>query len=432
MKRSNTTMRDSPVILIAEDEENVSLALESILIKSFLCNIIIAKDGQSAWEKILSNHIDLIISDWNMPNKSGDQLLLDVRSNEKVSDTPFIMLTARSDKESVVSALMSGVSSYISKPFNKKDVIDKVQQYLDFSGNIDTKNSCVDKTNNIRDKNNLDQAIDDFLDNPNFVVPVLPDIANEVIAMLPDKNANADKLAATINKDSSLTAKLISISNSVIFMGSKVITNLQDAVVRLGLEETKNYAMMYLQKDMLSTHDPIFKKIIDSYWQHSFATAICARHIALHLELQQRETYFTIGLIHDIGKLLLLKILIEFTKSGDQYDEETVHNILSSKHENVGAFLLKRWGFPSNIIEAVSNHHNILKGAHNSTTELVINLADTLVRKMGYSTTEDSEIELSEIISAKTLMISTKELNNISDAIEEQIEKMTTAMPNIS
>jgi len=67
-----------------------------------------------------------------------------------------------------------------------------------------------------------------------------------------------------------------------------------------------------------------------------------------------------------------------------------------------------------------------------STTELVINLADTLARKMGYTTEEDFGIGLSEIISAKTLMISAKELNNISTTIEDQISNMTSAIPNIS
>jgi len=421
-------MSHSPVILLAEDEENVCIAIESILTKNFTCDVIIVKDGELAWEKLLNIHVDLVISDWNMPKKTGDQLLIEIRENKKICNTPFIMLTARSDKDSVVSALMSGVSSYISKPFNKNDIVSKVKQYLDIATkNSKTINIDLVKSNSEVEKN-LDQAIDDFLKNPDFVVPVLSDVANEVITLISDNDTSVEKLTNIINRDPSLTAKLISTSNSITFMGNNVITKVQDAIVRLGLEETKNYVMMHLQKGMLNTTNPVFQKIVDKYWQHSYATAICAKEIAEHLGLPHQESYFTIGLLHDIGKLLLLKILLDFIEDGAEYEEKLVLNILSSKHEKTGAFLLKKWDFPSSFIEAATKHHNIRKGTHNSTAELVTNLADTLVRKLGYSMDEESDIELSKIISAKSLMIGTKELLTISQSIDEKISKMSASI----
>ncbi len=120
-------------IMIVEDEENVAMAIKAIVSKHFKCKeIITAKDGQEAWDILRANDYDLILSDWNMPNKTGDELLLDVRENDKTRNIPFIMLTVRADKGSVFTALQGGTTYYLTKPFEKRVLIEKIQKLLGY------------------------------------------------------------------------------------------------------------------------------------------------------------------------------------------------------------------------------------------------------------------------------------------------------------
>jgi len=118
-------------ILVAEDDDFISSALQSIVRKAFRCKILSgARDGKEAWQMLLTDHYDLVISDWNMPNKSGYELLFDIRKNAGTRDIAFIMLTARKDKDSVLAGVQGGITDYIIKPFNKHVLIEKIEKAL--------------------------------------------------------------------------------------------------------------------------------------------------------------------------------------------------------------------------------------------------------------------------------------------------------------
>ena len=90
-----------------------------------------AEDGADAWEQLREGGFNLLISDWNMPNMSGLELLENVRSHETTADLPVIMATSRTERDDVIAAMKAGANNYISKPFNPaqlKDKIDKVLQ----------------------------------------------------------------------------------------------------------------------------------------------------------------------------------------------------------------------------------------------------------------------------------------------------------------
>lgn len=124
-------MQKKPSILIVEDERFISHALKEIIRRNFSCDRLdIANDGAEAWMMIMNYQYDLVISDWNMPNKTGDELLVDIRTTAKTQGMPVIMLTARSDKDSVITALQAGATEYVAKPFKQGDILSRVKKLL--------------------------------------------------------------------------------------------------------------------------------------------------------------------------------------------------------------------------------------------------------------------------------------------------------------
>lgn len=124
-------MSTQKTILIAEDDYAISLAIKTIITQSFECGLVIAKDGEEAWQAVQNQNIDLVVSDWNMPLKTGEELLKEIRENDRLAHLPFLMLTARSDKDSVLNAIDAGVTEYMHKPFDRQTLIDKISKLLD-------------------------------------------------------------------------------------------------------------------------------------------------------------------------------------------------------------------------------------------------------------------------------------------------------------
>ena len=74
-------------------------------------------DGNVAFEKLKEADYDLLITDWNMPNMSGLDLLKEIRANEKLEDLKILMVSAEAEKENIIQAVQAGANEYVVKPF---------------------------------------------------------------------------------------------------------------------------------------------------------------------------------------------------------------------------------------------------------------------------------------------------------------------------
>ena len=113
-------------ILVVDDFGAMRRILKNVLTQIGLTNIIEADDGTAALDVLKKNKIDLIVSDWTMPKMSGLDLLKTVRSNEDTKNTPFLMVTASSQRDDLLKAIQAGVSNYIVKPFTADTVKEKL------------------------------------------------------------------------------------------------------------------------------------------------------------------------------------------------------------------------------------------------------------------------------------------------------------------
>jgi len=124
------TDQTNMTFLVADDMNNMLVIIKSILHKMGYKQVITVPDGKNAIRVLENQQIDFIISDWNMPVVSGLELLKWVRDNDKMKNLPFLMVTAEVTQESVVSAIQSGVDSYIVKPFAPAILMEKVTKML--------------------------------------------------------------------------------------------------------------------------------------------------------------------------------------------------------------------------------------------------------------------------------------------------------------
>ena len=116
-------------ILVVDDFSTMRRIIKNILKQIGFTNVDEAENGQAALAKIGDGgNYDFVISDWNMPEMTGIELLKQVRANEATKDLPFLMVTAEAKKENVVEAVKAGVNNYIVKPFTAEVLQEKISK----------------------------------------------------------------------------------------------------------------------------------------------------------------------------------------------------------------------------------------------------------------------------------------------------------------
>jgi two-component system chemotaxis response regulator CheY len=117
-------------VMIVDDQFSVRQITRNTLEQLGIRHIFEAEQGKEAFEKVALQPVDLIISDYNMPEMDGMELLRAVRGSPAMRKIPFILLTGRGDRELVVKAAQAGVNNYLVKPFTAQILRDKIEQVV--------------------------------------------------------------------------------------------------------------------------------------------------------------------------------------------------------------------------------------------------------------------------------------------------------------
>jgi putative nucleotidyltransferase with HDIG domain len=165
---------------------------------------------------------------------------------------------------------------------------------------------------------------------------------------------------------------------------------------------------------------------MEGLWLHSLASAYGARAIAQRLTLGDVEKFFLMGLVHDIGKAPLLKILTESCLEGESIGMEEIVTSIQEVHTSFGGALLKRWGFSQEFNAVAIRHEGSHYAPETEKPILVVNLANKLAHSLGYGiveNVENGELTLSELDSAKMLKLNEDTLNDTGEHIKGLMEE---------
>jgi len=196
----------------------------------------------------------------------------------------------------------------------------------------------------------------------NIKLVSLPAIVAQINQMTNDPTASAADIAQAIDQDTALTARLLKIINSPFYRFPSKIDTLSMAITVLGTRQLRDLVVAAaVIKRFQSKIDPAFN--IEVFWCHSITTAIASRLIALKLMLANSERFFVIGLLHDIGKMVMYLTLpnesitlMNELKKPDCDIANIERQIFGFTHDDVGVALMSAWHFPESIIEPVRAH----------------------------------------------------------------------------
>lgn len=202
-----------------------------------------------------------------------------------------------------------------------------------------------------------------------FVLPSLPEVAIKVRRLLEDDDCNVDKVAAVVNTDPAIAAKLIRAANSPIYRGVTQVDTTPSAIVRLGLATTRQLVLSFALKDLFETESKSLKVKMQGAWQHSVEVAAISLVIARMVKSREfsPDEVMLAGLLHDIGVIAALGYMEHRRDILDS--EEKANATLELLRADAGEAILRQWRFPESFITAAREAKNWQR-THNSTADI--------------------------------------------------------------
>ncbi len=119
---------ESTRFLVVDDFSTMRRIVRNLLKELGFANVQEAEDGVEALKKLRAEEFDFVVSDWNMPNMNGLELLQAIRADDKLKHLPVLMVTAEAKKENIIMAAQAGASGYVVKPFTAATLDEKLQK----------------------------------------------------------------------------------------------------------------------------------------------------------------------------------------------------------------------------------------------------------------------------------------------------------------
>jgi len=322
------------------------------------------ESGEQALAALAGEAYDAIITDMKMPRMDGAQLLDEVK--QRYPEVVRIVLSGQAGREAILRSI-GPTHQYLSKPTDPEELKLKLAQAFAMRDLL--QNAAV-------------RALVSGLKS----IPSLPGLYHQIMEELRSEDASLERVASIVSNDAGMTAKILQLANSA-FMGVRYdISNPTQAVTLIGTEMVRAL--------VLSVH--VFSQFeaeqgVVSYWtglwEHSLAVACLAQRIAASEKCGKAlvDESFTAGLLHEIGKLVLLaQMPKEYAAFLESVAEKPGAHAAERErfgctHADLGAYLMSIWGLPHPLIHAVAYHDRPSESVEQRFSSLtVVHAADAI------------------------------------------------------
>ena len=415
MQKSNISTKHK--VLLVDDEVSILRAYKQVLSKDFQVDT--AESGEIGLDMFSrQGAYTVVISDLRMPGMDGIVFLS--RAIKASPESEFIIVTGYAERETIAKAVKDlSIPRILVKPCSAGALINEVAEAVkrykkkmrpaDETGAL-SKYTLQDETE--KPIVELVKSIVTEMKVNRIQMPLLPQIVQELQKTIQDPNSTNEDLAEIIEKDAVISLKLITVADSYMYRGRKKIRTVKEAVPRLGSKETINIVMTLTNQKLYEIKHHRLKQLMEKLWLHSLCCAYGSRAIAQCLNLEDVEKYFLSGLIHDIGKVLVLKVLDDHPLINKGIDSQDIIDSLQEAHTSLGGILLRHWKFPKEFISVATLHEDAMSFPIVTKAVLVVDLANCMTRKIGYSLFNE-DMDIASLGSAKRLKIESDSLENI-------------------
>lgn len=264
--------------------------------------------------------------------------------------------------------------------------------------------------------------IDNFLTSKDVKLPAFNATAHRIQKEIVKEEPDFRLIEKLIVSDQSLTGEVLRVSNSSFYRGLTQITTVRDAIIRLGIKEVSNIATLVTLQHNFRSKNPTVQKIMGKLWRHSVGCAIGANWLAKQTGFQDlAHEAFIAGLLHDVGKLFILKVIDDLKASGDIANppsDKLLNEVMQNLHTDRGYALMVHWNLPEKYCQIARDHHIEDFDCSNFLIVLV-RLANHMCLKTGIGLWKDPSLVPMATPEAKQLQLSEVDLARLEVRLED-------------
>lgn len=253
-------------------------------------------------------------------------------------------------------------------------------------------------------------------------VPVFHAVAVKLQQALARPDYDIKEVHQLLNADPGVATRVLRAANSSFYAGLSKVSTIREAIIRLGSREVANLAMLTTQRDLYKSEDIRFNAIMQTLWKHAFCCAVGSRWLAQKVGFgAQAQEAFLGGLLHDLGKLFLLKCLEEVSRE-ERFKggviQPVLREVLATMHVEQGHQLMVQWQLPQIYCDIVAGHQQERWDQANVLLAMV-RLSNLTCRKLGVGLNRDPSVLLFASGEAQVLGLKETALAELEIIIED-------------
>lgn len=241
----------------------------------------------------------------------------------------------------------------------------------------------------------MKKDVNKIIEEINHLKP-MPQVANKVMAIARNPKSSMQQLAEVITYDQVLTANLLKTCNSTYFGLPRKVDSVHQAIVFMGMNQVVDLVLLNGGAENLRKRQEGYDLDEGDLWRYSVSSALIVRELAVKKGLGDNQLLFTAALLKDIGKVVLSQHVadsyqkISFLVSQHEYSfREAEKAVIGIDHAELGGKVAEKWGFSTQLVDLIRNHHLPDDTAEYSTETRIVYLADMLCMIMGIGVGSD-------------------------------------------
>lgn len=261
-------------------------------------------------------------------------------------------------------------------------------------------------------------------------LPPLSSTVSRVTELLREPEVSTKKMADAVGYDPILAARLLKLANSTMYMRRRPAASLVQAIEMVGLKSLYDIVVLGAFADGFAREirELAFGRMI---WEHSIVTGLLARELSAILGLRGTEEAFLCGLLHDIGRIFLLKAetaryeaILECETEAETLARE--EDAFGYTHAEIGAYIADSWRLPDTVCSVIMNHHEPSETPISTVTTYIVNAADLISNVNGYGLRLVEESEIYRADSALFLKLDNDQINLAWQSIQPSLAEIVS------
>lgn len=231
----------------------------------------------------------------------------------------------------------------------------------------------------------IEEVLVSHFDGHDLAMPPFPQVAERVLKTLRDRKCNMSQVAGVIAEDQVTTANVLRMVNSPLYRGVEKITSMQLAVTRLGANAVRTLMMHHSMKAAVFGNRSANERLVDLVWGGSLASATAMRELSAFTKVDPEDA-FLIGLLHDIGNVIVLRTVTEEERRFHiSVDVGSFEYLCYVSHQEFGELIADAWKLPQRLKTLICDHHRYPESDDPLRTErLMLIVTDMVNQMLGY------------------------------------------------